>query len=236
MGFLDHSTNNIILDAVLTDAGRRQLAANRGDFRIAYFSLADDEVDYSLITKFGRAIGKEKISKNTPIFEAQTNAQIALKNRLLSLPDPTVTRLPTISATVSGTESVTLSRLTVSNQEATVSLEQSISGGATIPDGAADSSFTIIVPDRFVNLPNRSFFAIDEISRMASYTLVAGGSRNSSGGANTNFAVRIASGLDDEMFDGFGDQGNKSQISSVITIIGNQTGFRKDVQLTITKT
>ena len=67
MGFLDHSTNNIILDAVLTDAGRRQLAANRGDFRIAYFSLADDEVDYSLITKFGRAIGKEKISKNTPL-------------------------------------------------------------------------------------------------------------------------------------------------------------------------
>ena len=69
MGFLDHSTNNIILDAVLTDAGRRQLAANRGDFRIAYFSLADDEVDYGLITKFGRAIGKEKISKNTPILK-----------------------------------------------------------------------------------------------------------------------------------------------------------------------
>tara|TARA_Y100000592_G_C5450176_1_gene308307 strand:+ start:297 stop:1007 length:711 start_codon:yes stop_codon:yes gene_type:complete len=236
MGFLDHSTNNIILDAVLTDAGRRQLAANRGDFRIAYFSLADDEVDYGLITKFGRAIGKEKISKNTPIFEAQTNAQIALKNRLLSLPDPTVTRLPTITALVSGTESVALSRLTASKQEAEVSLEQSIVGGATIPDGAADSSFTIIVPDRFVNLPNRNFFAIDEISRMASYTLVAGGSRNSSGGAQTNFRVRIASGLDDEMFDGFGDQGNKSQISSVITIIGNQTGFRKDVQLTITKT
>ena len=87
MGFLDHSTNNIILDAVLTDAGRRQLAANRGDFQIAYFSLADDEVDYGLITKFGRAIGKEKISKITPIFDAQTNAQIAVINCLLSLPE-----------------------------------------------------------------------------------------------------------------------------------------------------
>jgi len=236
MGFLDHSTNNIILDAVLTDAGRRQLAANRGDFRIAYFSLADDEVDYSLITKFGRAIGKEKISKNTPVFEAQTNAQIALKNRLLSLPDPTVTRLPTISATVAGTESITLSRLTAAKQEASVSLEQTMTGGRSIPDGAIDSSFTIIVPDRFVNLPDRSFFAIDEISRMASYTLVAGGTRNGSGGANTSFRVRIASGLDDEMFDGFGDQGNKSQISSVVTIIGNQTGFRKDVHISITKT
>ena len=126
--------------------------------------------------------------------------------------------------------------MTAAQQEASVSLEQTMTGGRSIPDGAIDSSFTIIVPDRFVNLPDRSFFAIDEISRMASYTLVAGGTRNGSGGANTSFRVRIASGLDDEMFDGFGDQGNKSQISSVVTIIGNQTGFRKDVHISITKT
>ena len=34
MGFLDHSTNNIILDAVLTDAGREALARNDGSFEI----------------------------------------------------------------------------------------------------------------------------------------------------------------------------------------------------------
>ena len=72
MGFLDHSTNNIIVDAVLTDTGREFLAANRGDFKIAYFSLSDDEVDYTIIERFGRSVGKEKIIKNTPIFEAQT--------------------------------------------------------------------------------------------------------------------------------------------------------------------
>lgn len=72
MGFLDHSTNNIIIDAVLTDTGRRLLADNQGKFRIAFFSLGDDEVDYSIIEKFGRAVGKEKIVKNTPVFEAQT--------------------------------------------------------------------------------------------------------------------------------------------------------------------
>ena len=44
MGFLDHSTNNIIGDAVLTDSGREFLAANKGDFKIAFFSLSDDEV------------------------------------------------------------------------------------------------------------------------------------------------------------------------------------------------
>ena len=72
MGFLDHSTNNIIIDAVFTDTGRKMLADNRGRFRIAFFSLADDEVDYTTIEKFGRAVGKEKIAKNTPIFEALT--------------------------------------------------------------------------------------------------------------------------------------------------------------------
>jgi hypothetical protein len=68
MGFLDHSTNNIILDAVLTDVGRRKLADNDGGFRIAFFSLADDEVDYTTIQKFGRTVGKEKIAKTTPVF------------------------------------------------------------------------------------------------------------------------------------------------------------------------
>ena len=35
MGFLDHSTNNIIVDAVLTDIGRQKLAANDGSFQIS---------------------------------------------------------------------------------------------------------------------------------------------------------------------------------------------------------
>ena len=54
MGFLDHSTNNVLIDAVLTDEGRRLLAANDGSFRISMFSLGDDEVDYGLISKFCR--------------------------------------------------------------------------------------------------------------------------------------------------------------------------------------
>ena len=60
MGFLDHSTNNIVIDAVLTDEGRHVLATNPGAFNLAYFCLGDDEVDYTLIQKFGRAVGKKK--------------------------------------------------------------------------------------------------------------------------------------------------------------------------------
>ena len=79
MGYLDHSTNNIIVDAVLTDIGREFLARNDGSFSIVKFALGDDEVDYTMIEKFGRTVGKEKIEKNTPVFEAQTNANLALK-------------------------------------------------------------------------------------------------------------------------------------------------------------
>ena len=45
MGFLDHSTNNIIVDAVLTDLGRQALSRNDGSISIYQFGLGDDEVD-----------------------------------------------------------------------------------------------------------------------------------------------------------------------------------------------
>ena len=43
MGFLDHSTNNIILDAVLTDTGRFRLSKGDGSFKVAKFALGDME-------------------------------------------------------------------------------------------------------------------------------------------------------------------------------------------------
>jgi len=89
MGFLDHTTNNIIIDAVLTERGRELLARNDGSFRIDSFAFGDDEIDYSNIIKYGLNIGKEKIEKNTPIFEAQTNENLALKHNLITLSSST---------------------------------------------------------------------------------------------------------------------------------------------------
>ena len=45
MAFLDNS-GDIILDAVLTDAGRQRLA--KGNFKIVKFALGDEEINYSL--------------------------------------------------------------------------------------------------------------------------------------------------------------------------------------------
>jgi hypothetical protein len=47
MGFLDNS-GDIILDAVLTDLGRKRLAEGNGRFSISKFALGDDEIDYGL--------------------------------------------------------------------------------------------------------------------------------------------------------------------------------------------
>ena len=98
MGFLNHSTNNIIIDAVLTERGRELLAKNDGSFNISSFVFGDDEVDYSIIEKYGLTIGKEKIEKNTPIFEANPNENIAIKHPLISFPNPLlrITQIPSL--------------------------------------------------------------------------------------------------------------------------------------------
>jgi len=91
MGFLDHSTNNIIVDAVLTDVGREKLAqATTAENFVASYAFADDEVDYTLIKKYGTIVGKEKIEKNTPVFEASTNAELGVKSFLETSANPNV--------------------------------------------------------------------------------------------------------------------------------------------------
>jgi len=77
MAFLDNS-GDIILDAVLTDLGRKRMS--EGNFRITQFALGDDEVVYSLYNKnhpSGSAYYDLEILQ-TPVFEAftRTNANI----------------------------------------------------------------------------------------------------------------------------------------------------------------
>jgi hypothetical protein len=77
MAFLDNS-GDIILDAVLTDVGRKRMA--EGNFRITQFALGDDEIDYGLYNKnhpSGSAYYDLEILQ-TPVLEAftKTNANI----------------------------------------------------------------------------------------------------------------------------------------------------------------
>ena len=83
MAFLDNS-GDIILDAVLTDLGREKMAM--GDFKIKYFALGDDEIDYSLYNKnhaSGSAYYDLEILQ-TPILEAFTQTNAAINYGLLT--------------------------------------------------------------------------------------------------------------------------------------------------------
>ena len=114
MGFLDQSTNNIIVDAVLTDKGRAALARNDGSFNLYKFGLADDEVDYTIIQQYGRTVGKEKIEKNTPVMEALTIGSLSMKYKLLSASNEFLSYLPqlTIDTGTSGVLSLTTNNTT----------------------------------------------------------------------------------------------------------------------------
>jgi len=97
MAFLDNS-GDIILDAVLTDAGRARLAAGDGSFKISKFAFADDEIDYSKYDKNnlnGNAYYAIDIL-STPVLEAFTNNTSAMKSRLVSISKNTLLYLPVV--------------------------------------------------------------------------------------------------------------------------------------------
>ena len=84
MGFLQGDTNNIILDAVLTDTGRARLARADGSFQITKFALGDDEINYGSYNKnhpSGSAYYGEAID-NMPLLEAfpQENQMMKYQN------------------------------------------------------------------------------------------------------------------------------------------------------------
>jgi len=84
MAFLDNS-GDIILDAVLTDAGRQRMA--RGEFRIVKFAFSDEEVNYKLFNAnhpSGSAFSDLQIMQ-TPILEAFTNNTSLMKTKLISI-------------------------------------------------------------------------------------------------------------------------------------------------------
>jgi hypothetical protein len=95
MAFLDNS-GDIILDAVLTDAGRARLARGDGSFKIVKYAYADDEIDYSKYD-LNHASGSAYYDINiltTPVIEALTNNTSTMKSRLLSIPKTNLLYLP----------------------------------------------------------------------------------------------------------------------------------------------
>ena len=86
MAFLDNS-GDIILDAVLTDTGRMRLARGDGTFKVQYFALGDDEIDYSLYNS-SHASGSAYYDLDimlSPVLESFTDNRASLKSKLMTI-------------------------------------------------------------------------------------------------------------------------------------------------------
>ena len=104
MAILNPTT--VTVDAILTTKGRELLARNDGSFQITQFSLADDEIDYTLYNPShpsGSAFYGEAI-ENMPVIQAFPNDTQIMRYKLVTLPRGT-SRMPVISV---GYNSITL--------------------------------------------------------------------------------------------------------------------------------
>jgi len=229
MGFLDHSTNNIVLDAVLTDTGRKFLSRNDGSFSITKFALGDDEVDYGVIKKYGRTVGKEKVEKNTPIFEALTNGDQALKYKLISLSNPNILRLPSLSLSGEGVAGSTVTMGRTSNTTRAITLIQEIDNEDSIDVELRNQAFIVTMSNLFLQVQGQSPDNID-FNNMATYLLLRDEAVTSIGGSKLTFTLEVKS-LTDNHFTIYG--GSDSKISSFVKVVGVQDGSVFDFEVQI---
>lgn len=236
MGFLDHSTSNIIVDAVLTDIGRQFLARNDGSFSIVKFALADDEVDYTIIQKFGRVVGKEKIEKNTPVFEAQTTAGLALKYRNVSLSNPNLIRMPNMSITGEGLDTGgTVLSMTVNSNNATrqLTFTQAVTGESSVDVELRDQQFLVKIPNQFVQIVGAAPDYVDR-EGIAFYTLIRSPTTSAAGGSILSFTLALKS-ITDTQFSIYGTSSDKTKINVVCSVTGLQSGAVKNFTINISK-
>jgi len=261
MGFLDHTTNNIVIDAVLTERGRELLSQNNGSFQVTSFAFGDDEVDYSNVVKYGRQMGKEKIEKNTPIFEAQTNENLALKYNNITLSSNSlrilyVPYLKKYGTTLSQPISLVLSN---SNLQYTsvevVSTLSDASGQTNIDDNLSDIIFDLKMNDLILKLysngTERTFDYIDlDENNIASYRIAAADASAASFSESNVimtgrrlFSAQVGLSLTSpklglSTFQKFGTYDSNTQkyiIKTQIEITGRSSGSRIIIPVTVTQ-
>ena len=234
MGYLDNSTTNITLDAVLTDLGRQLLSNNDNSFSITKFALGDDDIDYGIIKKYGRVIGKEKIEKNTPIMEALTAEVYAQKNRLMTLINPNLAKLPKLNlklgAASAGGTIVSLSTTITNKNSVKLQFKQEIEG-AFDPE-LIDDSFHIFLNNRFVSVQGARPDFVDRF-QIARYIITRDPGAVSDGSSLT-FTLGIKN-INNTLFTIFGKPLDKNTIVTFGTIRGADSGIEKQFEIQIAK-
>lgn len=229
MGLLDNS-GDILVDAVLTDVGREALARNDGSFEVVRFAFGDDEVDYSLFNANTGSLQQDLDILNTPVFEANVNEKIALKNQLLSIANPDLKFLPTLDASVA---SLTLGERNDAQIGKTLEFTQGTSGGRTVPSEIVDGSFLIQLNNDLFFIEKQTPVNISPFGT-AQY-VIARTAIGANQGAQVSFNVAV-NALSDDLWDvlGKGTVGSRT-ITSKIKAQGSLSGLSAEVTVTISE-
>lgn len=213
------NNNTVTIDAVLTAKGRELLARNDGSFTITQFSLADDEVDYTLYNPqhpsgsafYGQAI------EAMPLMEAFPDDTQIMIYKLVTLPRGTA-QLPVVNI---GYSSINL------KQGATLTITPQTLNylGATSTFEA--NGYAVTIADvRFLSTFSSTGVVGSEVTPTGvTQTL---GSQVSQTLIGTSFTL---TGTTINTL--FGS--NLNQITTTITVLGRDSGARITIPLTITK-
>jgi hypothetical protein len=209
----------VTVDAILTTKGRQLLARNDGSFQITQFSLADDEVDYTLYNPYhpsGSAYYGEAI-ENMPVIEAFPEDTQIMRYKLVTLPRGT-SRLPVInvgysSITLRQGASLTITPQTLNYLGATSTFETN-GYVVTVSDSRLLSSFagtgiTTTTPN--VSGLNTTSGAVLSASQIGTSFTLTGTT------INTLFGTTLTS------------------LTTTITVIGRDSGARITIPLNIQK-
>ena len=216
MGYLNNNT--VTVDAILTKKGRELLARNDGSFRITQFSLADDEIDYTLYNPnhpSGSAFYGEAI-QNMPILEAFPDETQTMKYKLLTLPRGTA-KLPVLEVgyttiTMKQGSSLSINPQTL-NYLGTDSTFEASGYTATIGDSRTLSKFEGVG----VNTTNAA--------QLNSTTTVGTNVSRTVLGTTINLTATTVNTL----------FGTSNTLNTILTVTGRDSGARLTIPVTIVK-
>jgi hypothetical protein len=221
MGYLNNQV--VTVDAILTNKGRELLAKNDGSFRITQFSLADDEIDYTLYNPThpsGSSFYGEAI-QNMPLLEAFPIETQIMKYKLATLPRGTA-KLPVLDLGYTGITLQQGASLTITPQTLNYlgnnQTYETTGYSATISDVRLFSTFTGVgINTTAATDANASATSTTTLGTNVSTTVI---------GSQINLRATTVNTL----------FGNNTQLSATLTVVGLDSGARLTIPVTINKT
>jgi hypothetical protein len=221
MGYLNNQV--VTVDAILTNKGRELLAKNDGSFRITQFSLADDEIDYTLYNPThpsGSSFYGEAI-QNMPLLEAFPIETQIMKYKLATLPRGTA-KLPVLDLGYTGITLQQGASLTITPQTLNYlgnnQTYETTGYSATISDVRLFSTFTGVgINTTAATDANASSTSTTTLGTNVSTTVI---------GSQINLRATTVNTL----------FGNNTQLSATLTVVGLDSGARLTIPVTINKT